>query len=55
MTLFQKKQKQKPGHHSCHPSYSGVRDQENQGSKPAQANSSQDSILKKTHHKKGVG
>jgi hypothetical protein len=32
--------------HACNPSYSGVRDQEDQGSKPAQANSSQDPISK---------
>jgi hypothetical protein len=38
--------------HICDPSYSGSRDQEDRGSKPAQANSSQDPILKKTHHKK---
>jgi hypothetical protein len=40
--------------HACNPSYSGGRDQEDQGSKPAQANSSQDSILKNTHHEKGL-
>jgi hypothetical protein len=34
------------------PSYSGGRDQEDQGSKPALANSTQDPILKKIHHKK---
>jgi hypothetical protein len=33
--------------HACTPSYSGGRDQENQGWKPAQANSSQDLISKK--------
>jgi hypothetical protein len=33
-------------------SYSGGRDQEHRSSKPAWANSSRDSILKKTHHKK---
>jgi hypothetical protein len=32
--------------HTCNPSYSRSRDQENQGSKPAHANSSQDAILK---------
>jgi hypothetical protein len=37
--------------HTCNPSYSGGRDQEDHGSKPAQANSLQDPILKKTHHK----
>jgi hypothetical protein len=39
---------------SClYPSYSGGRDQEDQGSKPAQANSSQ-KYLKNTHRKKGL-
>jgi hypothetical protein len=33
--------------HTCNPSYSGDRDQENRGSKPAQANSSRDPMLKK--------
>jgi hypothetical protein len=32
--------------HTCNPSYSGNRDQEDHGSKPAQANSSWDPILK---------
>jgi hypothetical protein len=32
--------------HSCNPTYSGNRDQEDQGSKPAWANSSQDPISK---------
>jgi hypothetical protein len=36
------------------PSYSGGRDQEDRGSKPAQANSSQDPNLKKTITKKGL-
>jgi hypothetical protein len=36
-----------PVPHTCNPSYSGGRDQEDQGLKPAQANSSQDSISKK--------
>jgi hypothetical protein len=35
---------------TCNPSYSVGRDQEDHGSKPAQANSLQDPILKKTHH-----
>jgi hypothetical protein len=35
-------------------SYSGGIDQEDRGSKPAQANSSQDPLSKKTHHKKGL-
>jgi hypothetical protein len=34
--------------HICNPSYSGGRDQEAQGSKPAQANGLQDPILKKS-------
>jgi hypothetical protein len=33
--------------HTCNPSYSGDRDQEDHGLKPAQENSSQDPILKK--------
>jgi hypothetical protein len=41
--------------YTCNPSYLGGRDQEDCGSKPAQANSSQDLILKKTHHKKRTG
>jgi hypothetical protein len=32
--------------HACNPSYSGGRDQEDHGLKPAQANSSQDPISK---------
>jgi hypothetical protein len=36
------------------PSYSGGRDQEDFCSKPAQANSSQDPILKKPFTKKGL-
>jgi hypothetical protein len=40
--------------HACNPSYSGGRDQEDLGSKPTQANSLQDPISKKTHHKKGL-
>jgi hypothetical protein len=36
--------------HACNPSYSGGRDQEDRGLKPAQANCSQ-----KTLHKKGAG
>jgi hypothetical protein len=38
----------------CNPSYSGDRDQEDHGLKPAQGNSSRDPILKKSHHKKGL-
>jgi hypothetical protein len=40
--------------HSCNPSYSGGKDQEDCGSKPAQANSSQDPISKKPFTKKGL-
>jgi hypothetical protein len=42
-----------PVAHTCNPSYSGSRDQEDCGLKPAWANSSQDPILKKLH-KKGL-
>jgi hypothetical protein len=38
--------------HSCNPSYSGGRDQEDHGSKPTQANCQPDPISKKTLHKK---
>jgi hypothetical protein len=37
------------------PSYSGGRDQKDQGSKPAQANSSRDPILKKLSQKRAGG
>jgi hypothetical protein len=40
--------------HTCNPSYSGGRDQEDLGSRPAQANSLRDLISKKTLHKKGL-
>jgi hypothetical protein len=40
--------------HTCNPTYSGGRNQEDCGLKPAQANSSQDPILKKPFTKKGV-
>jgi hypothetical protein len=39
--------------HACTPSYSGGRDQEDGGLKPAWTNSSQDAILKKPFTKKG--
>jgi hypothetical protein len=39
--------------HACNPSYSGGRDQEDQGSKPAWGSSSLDHILKKPITKKG--
>jgi hypothetical protein len=41
------------GHHAGYPSYSEGRDLEDQDSKPAQANSSQDPISKKPITKKG--
>jgi hypothetical protein len=40
--------------HACTPSYSGGRDQEDQGLRPAWANSFQDTISKNTQHKKGL-
>jgi hypothetical protein len=41
--------------HDCNPSYSGVSDQEDRGSKPAQANSLRDPISKKPITKKRAG
>jgi hypothetical protein len=41
--------------HTCNPSYSGGRDQEDQGSKSTQANSSRDPISKKPITKKTGG
>jgi hypothetical protein len=42
--------------HTCNPGHSGGREQENHSSKPAQANSSQNSISKKKKiTKKGAG
>jgi hypothetical protein len=41
--------------HTCNPSNSGGRDQEDRGSKPAWANSLQDPILKKKSQKRGGG
>jgi hypothetical protein len=38
--------------HTCNPSYSEGRDQEDHGSKPSWANSLQDPILRKNNHKK---
>jgi hypothetical protein len=38
----------------CNPSYSGGRDQEDCGSKPAWAHTFREPILKKTPHKKGL-
>jgi hypothetical protein len=46
---------QVPVAQAYNPSYSGSRDQEDQGLKPAQASSLQDPILKKTHHKNRAG
>jgi hypothetical protein len=43
-----------PVAHACNPSYSGGRDQEDHGLKPAQANSLQDPILKKPFTKTGL-
>jgi hypothetical protein len=40
--------------HACHPSYSRGRDQEDHSSKPTQANSLRDPILKKPNTKKGL-
>jgi hypothetical protein len=37
--------------HTCNPNYSGGRDQEDPGSKPAQANKLQDPISNKTKQK----
>jgi hypothetical protein len=39
MDIIRKIDSQVPVAHTCNPSYSGDRDQEDQGSKPAQANS----------------
>jgi hypothetical protein len=40
---------------ACNPSYSGGRDQKNRGSKPAWANSSQDSVSKNRSQKRAGG
>jgi hypothetical protein len=45
-------QSRMPVAHTCNLSYSGGRDQEDQGSKPDQANSSLRCYLEKIHHKK---
>jgi hypothetical protein len=42
-----------PVAHICNPSYSGGRDQEDHSSKPARANSSQDSNSKNLSQEKG--
>jgi hypothetical protein len=44
-----------PVAHTCNPSYSGGRDQEDRGSKPTQINSSQDPLLKKPFTKRAGG
>jgi hypothetical protein len=41
--------------HTCNPSYSGGRDQEDNGFKPAQTNSSQDPISKISNTKRAGG
>jgi hypothetical protein len=46
---------QAPVAHACNPSYSGDRNQEDHGSKPAQANSSQEPYLEKPFTKIGLG
>jgi pSer/pThr/pTyr-binding forkhead associated (FHA) protein len=45
---------QEPVAQAWNPSYSGGRDQEDQGLKPVQANSSQEPISKKNQHKIGL-
>jgi hypothetical protein len=51
--FFQVNFKREPG--ACNPSYSGGRDQEDRGLKPAQAKSSRDPISKKkNYHEKGL-
>jgi hypothetical protein len=45
-------QSRAPVAHTCNPSYSGNRDQEDQGSKLAWANSSRNPIAKKQQQKK---
>jgi hypothetical protein len=44
-----------PVAHTCNPSYSGGRDQEDRGSTPTQINSSQDPLLKKPCTKRAGG
>jgi hypothetical protein len=41
--------------HTCNPSYSGGRDQEDQGSKPDRANSPREPISKNPHKKRTGG
>jgi hypothetical protein len=54
MVSFKSPYCQAPLAHACNPSYSEGRDQKNHSLKSAQVNNSQDSILKKTHHRKGL-
>jgi hypothetical protein len=49
----EEEQSQVPVAHACNPSYSGGRDQEDHGLKPAKANSLQDPIVKNPSQKKG--
>jgi hypothetical protein len=42
-----------PVAHTCNPNYSRVRDQEDHGSRPSQANSSQDPLSKILNIKEG--
>jgi hypothetical protein len=54
--LYSKKERsQVPVGHACNPSYSGGRDQEDCGSKPAQANSSGRPYLEKPFTKNWIG
>jgi hypothetical protein len=46
---------QAPKTHTCNPSYSGGRGQEDHSSKLGQTDSLQDPALKKTHHKERAG
>jgi hypothetical protein len=43
-----------PAAHACNPSYSGGRDENYLGSKPAQENSSRNPIMKITNTKTGL-
>jgi hypothetical protein len=49
-----KEKSQMPVAHTCNPSYSGGKDQENCSSRPTQRNSSKDPILKIANTKKGL-
>jgi hypothetical protein len=51
--IIKKKESRAPVAHIYNPSYSGGRDMEDRGSKPAQANSSQDPISKTPSQKWG--